>query len=103
MKRYRFDAIVIGCGPAGAAAAVTLGRAGLSVLVLEAGVYPGAENWSGCVYFSENLAESDVFGEDAVAAAPYERRLVRRGIFLHNGLEVIGLCSPLLYRTPTRI
>jgi electron transfer flavoprotein-quinone oxidoreductase len=91
MKRFRFDVIVIGCGPAGASAAVTLARAGLSVLVLEAGVYAGAENWSGCVYFAENLAEPDAFGEAAVAAAPYERRLVRRGIFLHNGLDLVGL------------
>lgn len=91
MKRYRFDAIVVGCGAAGATAAVTMARAGLSVLVLEAGVYAGAENWSGCVYFAENLAQPDVFGEKAVSAAPFERRLVRRGIFLHNGLEIVGL------------
>jgi electron transfer flavoprotein-quinone oxidoreductase len=91
MKRYRFDVIVIGCGPAGATAAVTLARAGLSVLVLEAGVYAGAENWSGCVYFTENLAQADAFGEAAVLAAPYERRLIRRGIFLHNGLDQVGL------------
>ncbi|MBI3609731.1 MAG: acyl-CoA dehydrogenase family protein [Nitrospirae bacterium] len=91
MKRLRFDVIVIGCGPAGATAAVTLARAGLSVLVLEAGVYAGAENWSGCVYFAENLARPDAFGEEAVLAAPYERRLVRRGIFLYNGLDLLGL------------
>ncbi|HEY5595330.1 MAG TPA: acyl-CoA dehydrogenase family protein, partial [Nitrospiria bacterium] len=91
MKRYRFDVIVIGCGPAGATAAAVLARAGLSVLVLEAGVYAGAENWSGCVYFAENLAQPDAFGEAAVSAAPYERRLVRRGIFLHNGLDQVGL------------
>ncbi|MBI3995872.1 MAG: FAD-binding protein, partial [Nitrospirae bacterium] len=91
MKRFRFDVIVIGCGPAGATAAVTMARAGLSVLVLEAGVYAGAENWSGCVYFAENLARPEAFGEAAVLSAPYERRLVRRGIFLQNGLDLVGL------------
>ncbi|HEY5648241.1 MAG TPA: FAD-dependent oxidoreductase, partial [Nitrospiria bacterium] len=91
MERFRFDVIVIGCGPAGATAAVTLARSGLSVLVLEAGHYPGAENWSGCVYFGENLAQADAFGEDALPSSPFERPVVRRGAFLHNGLDLVGL------------
>ncbi len=91
MKRFRFDVIIIGAGPAGATAAATLARSGLSVLVLEAGVYAGAENWSGCVYFAENLAHPEAFGEAAVRSAPYERRLVRRGLFLHNGLDLVGV------------
>ena len=86
----RFDVIVVGAGPAGATAAMALGRAGFSVLLCEAGIFPGAENWSGAVYFSENLEHPDAFGADIVAAAPYERRLVERGAYLYNGHSLIG-------------
>jgi electron transfer flavoprotein-quinone oxidoreductase len=91
MKQYKFDVIVIGAGPAGAAAAGSLAGAGISVALLEAGVYAGAENWSGCVYFAESLAEEDCFGPEAVEAAPFERRVARRGTLMHNGLDVAGL------------
>lgn len=91
MTHYKFDVIIIGAGPAGVTAAGALGHSGAAVALLEAGVYAGAENWSGCVYFAESLAAPDCFGPDAVAAAPFERRVARRGTLMHNGLDVIGL------------
>jgi electron transfer flavoprotein-quinone oxidoreductase len=91
MKNYKFDAIVIGAGPAGVTAAGALAGADISVALLEAGVYAGAENWSGCVYFAEGLAEKDCFGPEAVEAAPFERRVIRRGTLMHNGLDVVGM------------
>jgi len=91
MNQYKFDVIIIGAGPAGVAAAGALAGTGLSIAVLEAGVYAGAENWSGCVYFAENLAAGDCFGPGAVEAAPFERRVTRRGTLLHNGLDVVGV------------
>ncbi len=97
----RFDVIVVGAGPAGIIAAMALGRAGIAVLVCEAGIFPGAENWSGAVYFSENLEHPDAFGRDIVAAAPYERRLVERGAYLYNGHSLLGasLLSPDVFRS----
>lgn len=38
----QFDVIVVGAGPAGSAAALLAARAGLKVLLLERGEYPGA-------------------------------------------------------------
>jgi electron transfer flavoprotein-quinone oxidoreductase len=91
MTHYRFDVIIIGGGPGGATAAGVLAGTGLSVAVLEAGAYAGAENWSGCVYFAESLAAEDCFGARAVEAAPFERKVFRRGTLVHNGIDVVGL------------
>jgi electron transfer flavoprotein-quinone oxidoreductase len=91
VKHYKFDVIVIGAGPAGVTAAGALAGTGISVALLEAGVYAGAENWSGCVYFAEGLAEKDCFGIEAVLKAPFERRVVRRGTLMHSGLDVVGM------------
>ncbi len=97
----RFDVIVVGAGPAGVTAAMALGKAGFSVLVCEAGIFPGAENWSGAVYFAENLERPDVFGREVVERAPYERRLVERGAYLYNGHSLVGasLKSPDVFRS----
>jgi electron transfer flavoprotein-quinone oxidoreductase len=90
MQHYKFDVVIIGAGPAGVTAAGTLAGTGISVAFVDAALYAGAENWSGCVYFTENLAEKDCFGPEAVDAAPFERRITRRGTLMHNGLDVIG-------------
>jgi electron transfer flavoprotein-quinone oxidoreductase len=90
MSKKLWDIIIVGGGPAGITAALKLARTDLDVLVVEAAVYPGAENWSGAVYFAEKLADPAVLGADELDRAPYERRVVKRGFFSCNGLTMAG-------------
>jgi len=71
----KFDCIIIGAGPAGVAAALTLVRKGLTVAVFERGEYPGSKNLFGGILYSTVLNKLiPNFREDA----PVERHITKR-------------------------
>ncbi|MFQ3319184.1 MAG: electron transfer flavoprotein-quinone oxidoreductase [Natronomonas sp.] len=55
-EREHYEAIVVGCGPGGAAAAARLADAGVQTLVLERGVDAGSKNVSGGLIYGEESA-----------------------------------------------
>jgi len=96
MGAANYDVVIVGGGAAGLTAAIGLAKSGFTVAVLEAAAYPGAENWSGCVCFCENLAHPDILGPEGVEALAWERRLVERGAFATDGHSLLGMT----YRDP---
>jgi len=69
----KFDSVVVGAGPAGIAAAYTMAKAGLSVLVLEKGEKPGAKNMFGGVIFRHH---TEKLVPEFWKTAPVERHVV---------------------------
>jgi electron transfer flavoprotein-quinone oxidoreductase len=70
-----FQAIVVGAGPAGTAAAYTLAKAGVKTALIERGSYPGAKNVMGGILYTEPVSEIiPNFWEQA----PLERPLIQQ-------------------------
>ncbi|MDS0299244.1 FAD-dependent monooxygenase [Halogeometricum sp. S1BR25-6] len=82
-EHERYEAVVVGAGPGGAAAAATLARYGVETLVLERGVEAGSKNVSGGLIYAESSAPvtiDDLFPDFRAEAA--ERPVTR--YYLHN-------------------
>jgi electron transfer flavoprotein-quinone oxidoreductase len=83
-----FDAIVVGAGPAGSAAALSLARKGVNVLVLEKARVPGERNMTGGVIYGDFPDEWGLIHlvPDFESTAPLERRIL--------STEVVVLDAP---------
>src|SRR3989338_8009913 len=81
MADDKFDVIIVGAGPAGTSAALTAAKAGLNVVVLERGAYPGAKNVQGAILYTKMLADIvPDFWKDP--AAPLERAITEQKVML---------------------
>ncbi len=83
----KFDSVVVGAGPAGIAAAYTMAKAGLNVLVLEKGEKPGAKNMFGGVIFRHH---TEKLAPEFWKTAPIERHVVEYQYwFLSKGSHLL--------------
>lgn len=84
MSEERFDAIVVGGGLAGLAAAYTMAQGGLEVLLVERGTSCGSKNVTGGKLCTHSIEK--VFPEFA-NTAPVERRILTERIRSWSGIE----------------
>jgi electron transfer flavoprotein-quinone oxidoreductase len=82
------DAIVVGAGPAGSCAAITLARAGRSVVLLERGPFPGAKNMYGGVVYPRVL---DDLLPRWWEEAPVQRWVTRRQTMVMTGHQALTI------------
>ncbi len=84
--RVEVDVIVVGAGPAGAAAATVLARKGYSVILLERGSFPGSKNMYGGVVYPRIL---DQLHPDWWNDAPIQRWITRRSTMVLTGTQAL--------------
>ena len=84
----RFDAIVVGAGMAGNAAALRLAELGLKVLQLERGEYSGSKNVQGAILYADMLEK---IVPDFREEAPLERHLVEQRFWMMDDKSHTGL------------
>lgn len=83
----KFDAIVVGAGASGNAAAYTMAKAGLKVLQIERGEYPGSKNVQGAILYSDALEKIiPDFREDA----PLERHIIEQRMWVLDDDSFVG-------------
>jgi electron transfer flavoprotein-quinone oxidoreductase len=98
LSEDRFDAIIVGGGPAGSTAAYVLAKQGLEVLLIERGNYAGSKNMTGGRLYAHSLEKLiPNFAEEA----PLERRVVRERISMmtENDAVTMSYHSPRLAET----
>jgi len=87
MAAEKFDAIVVGAGPSGNTAAYTMAKAGLKVLQIERGEYPGSKNVQGAILYSDALERViPDFRDDA----PLERHIIEQRVWVLDDNSFVG-------------
>ena len=88
-NKLTFDAIVVGAGPAGTAAAITMARGGLKVILIERGRFAGAKNFFGGVLYTHALA--DVLPDYWEKEPPFERPISEQGYWMLSPDSVVRI------------
>ncbi|MDW7673708.1 MAG: FAD-dependent oxidoreductase [Bacillota bacterium] len=88
MTKEIFDTVVVGAGPAGSAAALTLAQNGISVALLERGEFPGSKNmFGGTIYVQPTKEIIPAFWQEA----PLERAIVSDQVWLMEENSIVNM------------
>lgn len=88
-NRLTFDAIVVGAGPAGTAAAITMAQGGLKVIQLERGRFAGSKNFFGGVMYTHALEE--ILPDYWERNPPFERPVTEQGYWMLSPDSVVRI------------
>jgi len=83
---HKCEVAIVGAGPAGVACGYVLAKAGVDVVILERGQYPGAKNMFGGIFFADQMCE---LIPEFYTEAPVERFVAKKHFaLLVNDSEV---------------
>ncbi|HLS57454.1 MAG TPA: FAD-dependent oxidoreductase [Zeimonas sp.] len=83
----KFDVIVVGAGPSGNTAAYLMAKAGMKVLQLERGEYPGSKNVQGAIMYADAL---EAVIPNCRRQAPFERAVLEQRMWLMDERSHVG-------------
>ncbi|MEJ2458778.1 MAG: NAD(P)-binding protein [Novosphingobium sp.] len=83
-----FDAIVVGAGPSGNAAAYVMAKEGLNVLQIERGEYAGSKNVQGAILYADALEKIIPEFRDE---APLERHVIEQRMWTMDDKSHTGM------------
>ena len=83
---HKCEVVIVGAGPAGIACGYVLAKAGVDVVILERGQYPGAKNMFGGIFYSDQMSK---LIPEFYTEAPIERFVAKKHYaLLINNSEV---------------
>ncbi len=86
-NKLKYDVVVVGAGPAGLSAAIVLARAGVKVMVIERGKFPGAKNVMGGVFYTDCMKG---IVDDFPGTAPVERHIIEQRMWILDEKSFVG-------------
>ena len=87
-EEEKFDAIIIGAGPAGSACAYVLARAGKNVLLVERGNSAGSKNVTGGRLYTYAL---ELIEPGLYAKAPLQRKVIREQVMMLGSRSAVTM------------
>ena len=83
----KYDVVVVGAGPAGLSAAILLAKAGVKVIVIERGKFPGAKNVMGGVFYTDCMKG---IVDEFPGKAPVERHIIEQRMWILDEKSSVG-------------